>query len=172
VRSSLTSRDRAAALQRILSSIAPTAPITIRSWDDALSNVLFPARTAAAALGIMGMLAAMLALTGIFGMAAYSVSKRMKELGIRVALGAQRKQIVGSAIGRPLGLLMSGSIVGLVAGLSASRLLGRIVYEADPRDPLVVGGAIATMALLGLMATLIPARRALTVDPSRLMREE
>jgi ABC-type antimicrobial peptide transport system permease subunit len=89
-----------------------------------------------------------------------------------VALGAQRKQIVGSAIGRPFGLLISGSIVGLVAGLSASQLLGRIVYEADPRDPLVVGGAIATMVLLGLMATLIPARRALTVDPSRLMREE
>jgi len=172
VRSSLKTRDMAAALQRILSSIAPTAPITIRSWDDALSNVLFPARTAAAALGIMGTLAAMLAVTGIFGMAAYSVSKRMKELGIRVALGAQRKQIVGSAIGRPLGLLISGSLVGLVAGLSAGRLLGRIVYQADPHDPLVVGGAIAAMALLGLMATLVPARRALTVDPSRLMREE
>jgi ABC-type antimicrobial peptide transport system permease subunit len=172
VRSSLASRDMAAALQRILSSIVPTTPITIRSWDDALGNVLFPARTAAAALGVMGMLAAMLAVTGIFGMAAYSVSKRMKDLGIRVALGAQREQILGSAIGRPLGLLISGSIVGLVAGLSASRLLGRIVYEADPHDPLVVGGAIATMALLGLVATLIPARRALAVDPSRLMREE
>jgi predicted permease len=172
VRSSLTSRDMAAALQWILSSIVPTTPITIRSWDDALGNVLFPARTAAAALGVMGMLAAMLAVTGIFGMAAYSVSKRMKDLGIRVALGAQREQILGSALGRPLGLLISGSIVGLVAGLSASRLLGRIVYEADPHDPLVVGGAIATMALLGLVATLIPARRALAVDPSRLMREE
>jgi ABC-type antimicrobial peptide transport system permease subunit len=172
VRSSLTSRDIAASLQRILSGIAPTAPITIRSWDDALSNVLFPARTAAAALGIMGMLAAMLAITGIFGMAAYSVSKRMKELGIRVALGAQRTQILGSAIGRPLGLLIFGSIVGLVTGLFASRLLGRIVYQADPRDPLVVSGVIATMALLGLVATLIPARRAVTVDAARLMREE
>jgi predicted permease len=172
VRSSLTSRDMAAALQRILSGIAPTAPVTIRSWHDALSNVLFPARAAAAALGILGMLAAMLAVTGIFGMAAYSVSKRMKELGIRVALGAQRTRILGSAIGRPLGLLISGSMFGLIAGLSASRLLGRIVYEADPRDPLVVSGVIATMALLGVVATLIPARRALTVDASRLMREE
>jgi predicted permease len=172
VRSSLTSREIAASLQRILSGIAPTAPITIRSWDDALSNVLFPARTAAAALGIMGILAAMLAITGIFGMAAYSVSKRMKELGIRVALGAQRTQILGSAIGRPLGLLISGSIVGLVAGLFASRLLGRIVYQADPRDPLVVSGVIATMALLGLVATLIPARRAVTLDAARLMRDE
>ncbi|AXC12494.1 permease [Acidisarcina polymorpha] len=172
VRSSLTSRDMAASLQRMLSGIAPTAPITIRSWDDALSNVLFPARTAAAALGIMGMLAAMLAVTGIFGMAAYSVSKRMKELGIRIALGAQRSQILASAIGRPLALLISGSIVGLVAGLFSSRLLGRIVYQADPSDPLVVSGVIATMALLGLTATLIPARRAVTVDAARLMREE
>jgi predicted permease len=172
VRSSLPAREMAGALQRTLTAIAPMAPITIRTWDDALSNVLFPARTAAAALGVMGLLAAMLAVTGIFGMAAYSVSRRMKELGIRVALGAQRAQVLAAAVGRPLGLLVAGSAVGLLGGELASRPLGRVVYQADPRDPLVVGGAIATMALLGALATLIPARRALRVDAVRLMREE
>jgi predicted permease len=172
VRSHVPPREMAAALQRIVSGIAPTAPLTIRTWDDALGNVLFPARAATAALGIMGLLAAMLAVTGIFGMAAYSVSRRMKELGIRVALGAMRVQVLTAAVGRPMALLVAGSALGLLGGLSASGLLGRLVYQADPRDPLVVGGAIATMALLGALATLIPARRALRVDPSRLMREE
>lgn len=172
VRSQMPPREMAAALQRSLTAIAPTAPIVIHTWQDALSNVLFPARAATAALGIMGLLAAMLAVTGIFGMAAYSVSRRMKELGIRVALGARRVQVLSGAVGRPMGLLALGSGAGLLAGLSASGLLGRLVYQADPRDPLVVGGAIAIMALLGALAALIPARRALRVDPSRLMREE
>ena len=94
----------------------------------------------------MGLLAAMLAVTGIFGMAAYSVSKRMKELGIRIALGAQPAQLMRSALGRPLALLIFGSIAGLVLGALASRLLAQIVYEATPRDPLVLGGVVVTMA--------------------------
>ena len=133
---------------------------------------LFPARVATAALGIMGLLAAMLAVTGIFGMAAYSVSKRMKELGIRIALGAQPAQLMRSALGRPFVLLLSGSIAGLVLGALASRLLAQIVYEATPRDPVVMIGVVITMAMLGLLATWIPARRALHIDPNQLLHEE
>jgi ABC-type antimicrobial peptide transport system permease subunit len=65
-----------------------------------------------------------------------------------------------------------GSVAGLLAGVFAARLLGQIVYQANPRDPLVVGGAVLTMAVLGVAAAAIPARRALAVDPSKLMREE
>ena len=146
--------------------------ITIESWPDALEEVLFPAKAATVALGVMGLLAAMLAVTGIFGMAAYSVSRRMKELGIRVALGARRTQVMSAAVGRPMVVLGMGSAVGLLSGVFASRLLGQIVYQANPRDPVVVGGAVLTMALLGIAASAIPARRALAVDPSKLMREE
>jgi ABC-type antimicrobial peptide transport system permease subunit len=120
----------------------------------------------------MGLLAAMLAVTGIFGMAAYSVSRRMKELGIRVALGARRVQVMSAAIGRPMVVLGMGSAVGLLLAVFANHLLGRIVYQANPRDPMVLGGAVFTMALLGVVASAIPARRALAVDPSKLMREE
>ena len=133
---------------------------------------LFPARAATVALGVMGLLAAMLAATGIFGMAAYSVSRRTKELGIRVALGARRTQVMSAAVGRPMVLLGVGSVVGLLSGVFATRLLGQIVYRANPRDPVVVGGAVLTMALLGMAASAIPACRALAVDPSKLMREE
>jgi predicted permease len=172
VRSRRAPREMAAALERTLSGIEPDVPIAVQNWPDALGDVLFPARAATVALGVMGLLAAMLAVTGIFGMAAYSVSRRMKELGIRVALGARRTQVIGAAVGRPVVLLGVGSLLGLLAGILASHLLGQIVYQANPRDPVVLGGAALTMALLGLAASAIPAWRALAVDPSKLMREE
>ncbi|WP_058185361.1 ABC transporter permease [Terracidiphilus gabretensis] len=172
VRSHLPQNEIAATLQRTMSSIAPGLPVQISPWQYAVNNVMFPARTAAEALSIMGMLAAMLAITGIFGMAAYSVSKRMKELGIRVALGARRTQLLRSAVGRPLALLAIGSVLGILAALTATPLLSRIVVNANSRDPLVLIGVVVTMILLGGIATCIPARRALSVNPSTLMREE
>ena len=172
VRSRLAPKQMAAALERTLASLEPNVPITVQSWPDTLESELLPARGATAALGVMGFLAAMLAVTGIAGMAAYSVSRRMKELGIRVALGARRRQVMSAAVGRPMALLAVGSAVGLLLGLFAGRLLGQIVYQANPRDPVVVVGAVLTMALLGVAASAIPARRALGVDPAKLMREE
>ena len=171
-RSLRPANEMAAALERTLSGIEPNVPITVQSWSDAIQSELFPARAATVALGVMGLLAAMLAVTGIFGMAAYSVSRRMKELGIRMALGARRSHVMSAAVGRPIVLLGVGSVVGLLSGVFASRLLGQIVYQANPRDPVVLGGAVLTMALLGIAASAIPARRALGVDPSKLMREE
>jgi predicted permease len=172
VRTGLAPNEIASALSRTLTGIDPNLPLTLHSWPDALDLALFPARAATAALGIMGLLAAMVAITGIFGTATYTVSKRMKELGIRLALGAQRVELVLAALGRPLLLLLSGSIAGLVLGMLASRLLAQIVYEATPRDPLVLGGVMVTMAVLGGLATWIPARQALSVDPARLLRDE
>ena len=172
VRSRRARNEMTAALERTLGGLAPDAPVAVQSWPDALGLELFPARAATIALGVMGLLAAMLAVTGIFGMAAYNVSRRMKELGIRVALGARKAHVLGAAVGRPLALLGAGSVAGLVWGVFASRLLGRIVYQANPQDPVVLGGAVLTMALLGTAATAIPALRALAVDPAKLLREE
>ncbi|HEV3196940.1 MAG TPA: ABC transporter permease [Bryobacteraceae bacterium] len=172
VRSLRAPGEMAPALQGTLSGIEPNVIVTVHSWAGALEGELFPARAATAALGAMGLLAAMLAVTGIFGMAAYSVSRRTKELGIRVALGARRTQVMSAAVGRPIVLLGAGLVVGLLSSVFATRLLGQIVYQANPRDPVVVGGTMLTMALLGIAASAIPAGRALAVDPSKLMREE
>jgi predicted permease len=172
VRSSRAQSEMAAALERTLSGLEPNAIITVQSWPDAMANARFPAQAAAVALGVMGLLAAMVAVTGIFGMAAYNVSRRMKELGIRMALGARTRHVMSVAVGRPIVLLGVGSLAGLLLGVLASRLLGQIVYQANPRDPVVVGGAVLTMALLGIAASAIPALRALAVDPSKLLREE
>jgi len=173
VRSYRAPNQMAPELERILSAMEPNAPITVQSWPDAMAGALFAPRAVTLALGVMGMLAAMLAVTGIFGMAAYNVSRRMKELGIRVALGARTKHVMSAAVGRPIVLLGAGSLVGLLlCGVFASRLLGQIVYQANPRDPVVVVGAVLTMAMLGIVASAIPALRALAVDPSKLLREE
>ncbi len=172
VRPSRAQNDMAAEIERSLSGLLPNAFITVQSWPEAMENALFPAQAAAVVLGVMGLLAAMVAVTGIFGTAAYNVSRRLKELGIRVALGARRKHVLSAAVGRPTVLLAGGSLVGLLSGICAGRLMGQIVYKADPRDPLVLGGAELIMALLGLAASVLPALRALAVDPSKLLREE
>jgi predicted permease len=172
VRSNRDPEEMAPALQRALHGIDSSLPLTIRSWPDEMASALFAARVATVALGVLGLLGAMLAITGVFGMASYAVSKRMRELGIRVALGAGRKEVLRSALGRAVRLLGIGSVAGLGLGLLATRVLSFIVYQATPRDPIVLCGVIGAMLLLGLVATLIPARRALAVDPLILLREE
>src|ERR1700760_2071206 len=101
-----------------------------------LTVVMFPSRMATMSLGALGVMGAMLSITGIFGMAAYSVSKRLREFGIRVALGAQRAEMLQAALGRAIKLLVVGSVSGLILGILATRVLAYIVYQATPRDPL------------------------------------
>jgi predicted permease len=172
VRSQLPPSEIVPQLRESLTRIDPDLPIVFQTWPEALAFVLFPARAATASLGVMGLFAAMLAVTGVFGMAMYSVSKRFKEFGIRVALGAQAPQLMRAALGRPVFMLLLGSAVGLALGFIASQLLSQIVYQATPRDPIVFAGVMLTMAALGLLATWIPARRTLRVHPAQLLREE
>jgi predicted permease len=172
VRSRRDARQLGAAIRGTLHELDPALPVTIETRYDEMVTVLFPSQMATVTLGVMGVMGAILSVTGIFGMAAYSVSKRLRELGIRVALGAQRKQVVQAALGRAFKLLGFGSAAGLVLGLLASRVLAFVVYQATPRDPLVLAGTVLAMSLLGLLATWIPARRALSVDPMILLREE
>jgi predicted permease len=172
VRSQLPPSEIVPQLREALTRIDPDLPFVFQTWPVQLAFVLFPARAATATLGVMGLFAAMLAVTGVFGMAMYSVSKRFKEFGIRVALGAQSAQLMRAALGRPIFMLLIGSAVGLSLGVIASQLLSQIVYQATPNDPVVLAGVTITMALLGLLATWIPAQRALHVHPARLLREE
>jgi ABC-type antimicrobial peptide transport system permease subunit len=172
VRSERDPQDMAAALGQAMRGLSTGLPFSIRSWNSELDTALFAARVASVALGALGLLGAMLAITGIFGMTSYVVSKRMRELGIRVALGADQRKILAAALGRSLRLLTIGSVCGLALGLLATKVLSYIVYEATPNDPWVLSGVIVTMLVLGLMASWIPARRALAVDPMILLRDE
>jgi predicted permease len=172
VRSERDPQGIAAALQRSMRSLDPGLPLEIRTWDSELDSALFAARVATVSLGVLGLLGAMLAITGIFGMAAYTVSKRLRELGIRIALGADQRKVLGAALGRTFRLLAIGSIAGMILGVLATRVLSSIVYQATPRDPFILGGVILTMLCVGVVAALIPARRALAVDPMILLRDE
>jgi len=160
------------ALRNTLHSLDSGLPLSLRTWTGELNTALFAPRVATFALGVLGMLGAMLAITGVFGMASYVVSKRLRELGIRVALGASRRQVLRTSLGRSMRLLAIGSLAGIVLGVLGSSVLSHIVYQATSRDPVVLVGVCLTMLLLGLVASWLPARRALAVDPMILLREE
>jgi predicted permease len=172
VRSQRDPQQIAMALDRTLHGLDPALPLEIKTWNRELDSALFASRVATVSLGVLGLLGAMLAITGIFGMASYVVSKRMRELGIRVALGAGQRNVLNAALGRAFRLLAIGSVAGIVLGLLATKVLSFIVYQATPKDPLVLGGVVLTMMVLGMAASWVPAQRALAVDPMILLRDE
>ena len=160
------------AVRNALRHVDAGMPVIVETRQKPLEITLFPPRMATISLGVLGLMGGMLSITGIFGMAAYSISKRLRELGIRIALGAQRKEVLQAALGRAVKLLAIGSAAGLALGLLATRVLAFIVYEATPRDPLVLTSVVCAMAMLGLVATWIPAQRAVSIDPLVLLRDE
>jgi predicted permease len=172
LRSQRDPQELAAAVRDNIHKLDAGLPVFTQTWFTEMNGALFGSRIATLSLGVLGLMGAILSITGIFGMAAYSVSKRLKELGIRVALGARRSQVLRTALGRAVKLLAVGSGAGLILGFLASRVLSYIVYQATPRDPFVLIGVVVAMALLGLFATWIPAQRALAVNPTALLREE
>jgi ABC-type antimicrobial peptide transport system permease subunit len=161
-----------AAMRRALRKVDPTMPVIIETRATPLEVAMFGPRMATVSLGVLGLMGGLLSITGIFGMAAYSVSKRLKELGIRMAMGARRTEVLRAALGRPVKLLAVGSGAGVLLGILAGRVLASIVYQANAHDPLVLTGVVVAMALLGLVATWIPAQRALSVNPLVLLRED
>ena len=114
----------------------------------------------------------MLALTGIYGLAAYSVSARTREIGIRVAVGGATSQVLRAALGRTGIVLTAGATIGAILAIAASPLLAMVVYHASSRDPLILLVAAGTMVLIGLSAAWVPARRAMRIDPVVAHRSE
>ena len=141
-------------------------------WNTQLSLSLFPAQVATVALGVFGAFGLLLSIAGTFGLASYTVSKRLRELSIRVALGAQAKQILSTALGRMMIVLASGSVAGILLGAAASRLLATIVYQASAQDPFVLAAVVFTVLVAGSLSVVSPVKRVLHVDPANLLREQ
>ena len=163
----------AATIRKVIRDLDPAIPVRESSaWKNQLGMTFFVSQVATAALGLFGAFGLLLSITGTFGLASYTVSKRLRELSIRVALGAQAKQVLSAALGRMLILLASGSVVGMLLGVAASRVLSAIVYQASAQDPFVLAAVALTILLTGALAVAGPVRRALHIDPAILLREQ
>jgi predicted permease len=145
---------------------------SVGGLKDQLALPLFPARAAAIVLGIFGVLAMVLAATGLFALMAYGVARRTREIGIRMALGAHPALVLSAVLKRTLALCAIGVSLGALTTLAAGRLLSSILYGLSPRDPVTYATAILLMALVALLACWSPATRAIHIDPARTLREE
>lgn len=142
------------------------------SLKDQLALPLFPARMAALVLSLFGLLAMILAATGLFALVAYAVARRTREIGIRMALGARSGQVLAAIFSRTIVLCAVGILIGATGTLFASRLLSSILYGVSPRDPTAYISALVLMIAVSLLACWNPASRAIRTDPARTLREE
>jgi len=172
-RTALTSSEAVRLIRAAARELDPNVALyATGSMVDMLDVPLFPARLAASALGAFGVLAAILAATGIYGVMAYAVSRRAREIGIRMAIGASQGQVLGMIAQRAVILIGSGTVIGLGAALALGRLLGQILYGVQPTDPLTYGAVFLMMLTIAVLACWIPARRAIRIDPMTSLRQE
>ncbi|HUK19204.1 MAG TPA: FtsX-like permease family protein [Bryobacteraceae bacterium] len=142
-----------------------------RTGSEVIDGGLFQARMGVGLLTIFGLLALALASIGLYGALAYSVSQRKREIGLRMALGATRGNVLGLILREGMSLVVTGVVLGLSASLALGRVLSRMLFGLGAGDPLSLGGAAAILATVALLACYLPARRATRVDPLEALRE-
>jgi ABC-type antimicrobial peptide transport system permease subunit len=132
---------------------------------------LFQAKIGVALLSLFGLLALGLASIGLYGIMAYSVNQRKREIGLRMALGAARASVLGLILKEGMSLVLTGIVIGFISALLVGRLLTRMLYGVSPSDPISVAGAAVTLCVIALLACYLPARWASRVDPLVALRE-
>jgi len=172
LRSQLDPSAVAAWMRKTVASLDPTVPVTIDAMSRRLSQLEAPPRFNAALLGIFAALGIFMAALGTYGVLAYLVTQRTREIGIRLALGAQSGEISHMILRQGLNLAFVGIAVGLAVALAISHLLAGLVYGVKPNDPVTFIGAAILLAFVALAACYIPARRAMRVDPMVALRYE
>jgi predicted permease len=171
-RSALPETEVAGMLRRVLMDMDPNLPVDAGSMSDQLRLAMLPATVAATALGSFGVLAVVLAATGVYGVMAYAVSRRTREIGIRVALGACPMQVMRLVLRRAVMLISTGTVAGLALALAAGRFFAPILYGISARDPMTYALTILLMAGVAAGACYVPSRRAIKVDPVTALRAE
>jgi len=172
-RSPMPAEDVLRRLQQAVYSLDSTLPFfQADSLEDHLDLPLMPARIAAIMLGGFGVLAVVLAATGVYGMLAYAISRRTREIGIRVAIGASRANVLALVLRRAVVIVGSACALGAVLALMVGRFFSPVLYGVSPRDPATYGFALALMSGVALLACYVPARRALGIEASVALREE
>ena len=160
-------------LREIVRGLDEELPVyDVRSMEDHMGIALLPARLGGTALGLFGVLGLTLAAVGIYGVMAYSVSQRRREIGIRVALGADRRSVLGLVLSEGMRLALIGTVIGLVAALGAARLVQGLLYDVSAVDPVAFTIVPATLIAVATLAVYLPARRAAALDPIRSLKSE
>jgi len=163
----------AGAIRAAVAAVDSNLPVdSIRPLQGMLDENLSSQRAQTVLLGAFALLALILAATGIYGVMAYSVSRRVQEIGIRMALGARIEDVVTLVLRQGMGLTLAGLLLGLLGGLAVARLLAGLLFEIQPHDPPTFGGVTVLLAAVALFACWIPARRAARVDPMEALRNE
>jgi predicted permease len=171
VRTSEDPSTLAGAVKRLARSVDPDVPITqIRTLDEVLSSSLAKPRVYALLVGAFAALALMLASVGLYGVVSYTVTQRTPEMGVRLALGAERGAVLRLVLRQGLSLALIGTVIGLAAALGVARLLVRVMPGARPGDPLALAAVALLLLGVALAATYVPARRASRVDPTVALR--
>jgi predicted permease len=166
-------RRLAAEIRSLLAAMNPNVPVVqAQTFEEYASLGLLPQRIAAAVAGSLGALGLLLAGIGIYGVTAYMVTSRTREIGIRIALGAQRHSVVEMVLRQGMVLTLTGAAVGLVLAAAASRLLGSLLFGVNATDPVAFIGAAALFVAIGLAACFAPARRATEIDAMEALRYE
>jgi predicted permease len=172
IRTPLTAETMAAALAREVrardANLAPSEMITLQEQVDRSTS---PQQVAVTLVGILGALALLLAVIGLYGVMSYAVSQSTRELGLRMALGAGASNLLRLVMSRGLGLTAGGVLLGAAVALGLTRLLGNLLYKVSPRDPLAFGSAFVVMTIASLAACFLPAWRAMRIDPARALRD-
>jgi predicted permease len=160
-------------LRREMSAIDPnSAGLTAMPLTDYISAAWFGPRIASLLLGVLGVISMLLAGVGLYGVMAYSVSQRTSEIGVRMALGADREGVLWMVMRRGLLLALSGIAAGLVLAMAAAPQVAPLLYRVSPADPVSIAGAALFLMAVAVLASLIPALRATRVDPILALRQE
>jgi predicted permease len=172
VRSALPQEELISRMRQALTQLDPELPLFgVGALGNLLSFAFLPARASAIALSAFGILAVMLAVTGIYGLVSYAVAQRTHEIGIRVAIGAGPAQVIKLVLGRTFKLLAAGSAIGLVLAIAGARFMSSIIFGASA-DWLAFTVVVVTIGVLGAISTWAPTRRALRIDPTSALRHE
>jgi predicted permease len=173
LRSSLPAADLAANLRNVVAQLNPAAPVTkVRTLESVITASTAAPRSLTMLLSAFGALAILVGSIGVYSLISYTVSWRTREIGLRLALGANRLQIAKLVLGQSLTLAVAGSALGIAGAVAATRLMSRFLFETNPLDPLTYTLVPVLFCILALLAAWAPARRAASVDPMIALRNE
>jgi len=173
VRTSMNPAAVAASIRSIVNQMDSNLPVfNVHTQAELIDQLLFQERMIAKLSGFFGLLALVLACIGLYGLLSYEVSRRTREIGIRMALGAERRGVLSRVVGQGMVLAISGAVLGIGVTLAVTRYLNSMLYDLHANDPVTIIAVVILLTLVAVVACYVPARRALNVDPVVALRYE